>query len=215
MTHDDPDPAAHAALKAGLPRFTAPPGLARRIRASVDESPAPARRSTKAWRRLVLWPSLAGAVALSLAVGLQWGEHNAQARWLSDAAINAHIRGLESEHPLDVVSTDQHTVKPWFAGKIDFSPPVVDLAAHGYPLIGGRLDRLAGHTAAVMLFHRHLHTITLFVWPGSSIGPDQASEDGYQTRSWTEGDFALVAVSDLGTEDLEQFAKLYQAAGRQ
>ena len=109
---------------------------------------------------------------------------------------------------MDVVSTDRHTVKPWFAGKLDFSPPVVDLADAGFPLAGGRLDEIDGRTAAALVFRRRLHAINVFIWPASgSAAPGSASANGYAARGWTQGGLNFLAVSEIPASDLEQFAQ--------
>ncbi|HZZ58490.1 MAG TPA: hypothetical protein VFE31_11715 [Opitutaceae bacterium] len=229
MATDKEDDGFHAALKAALPRYPAPPELAARIQAAIeaagaanggraDSGPgappgsAPDRAPVV---RMIFWPVIAAAAALvALATGYQWGRGNTQARFLDQEAVAAHIRSLQGEHLMDVVSTDQHTVKPWFAGKLDFSPPVVDLAAEGDRLEGGRLDRLGGHTVAALVYRHRQHTINLFVWPGKPSGPAKTSTDGYQTRSWSGGDFAFLAVSDAPASELEHFEQAFQNASR-
>ena len=117
------------------------------------------------------------------------------------------------EHLFDVRSTDQHTVKPWFLGKLDFSPPVTDLAQAGFPLTGGRLDYVAGHPVAALVYTRRQHTINLFVWPEAS--DDVQSSDarairGFHVRHWTRGGMSYWAVSDVNDADLDQFVKLLE-----
>jgi anti-sigma factor RsiW len=126
--------------------------------------------------------------------------------------VTSHIRSLMADHLMDVVSTDQHTVKPWFDGKLDFAPPVEDFAADGYPLAGGRLDYLENRKVAVLIYHRALHIINLYVWPaqnnGSSAMGAQAIH-GYNILSWRKGGFEFRAVSDLNTAELRDFAHLF------
>jgi anti-sigma factor RsiW len=112
-----------------------------------------------------------------------------------------------------VLSGDQHTVKPWFAGKLDFSPPVLDLAAAGFGLVGGRLDRIDGHAAAALVFRRREHVINLFVWQaaGAPLGDRQQSADGYHARSWSYGGFDCLAVSDVADAELAAFAVAFRA----
>jgi anti-sigma factor RsiW len=125
--------------------------------------------------------------------------------------VTSHIRSLMSNHLMDVISTDQHTVKPWFDGKIDFAPPVRDLAREGFPLVGGRLDYLENRTVAVMVYHRALHTINLYVWPAADnrVSPHhEQTVQGYNVLSWKKDGFEFRAVSDLNTNELGDFAQL-------
>ena len=125
--------------------------------------------------------------------------------------VTSHVRSLLANHLMDVVSTDQHTVKPWFAGKLDFAPPVQDLAAEGYPLAGGRLDYLEKRKVAVLIYHRALHVINLYIWPAednSSSAVDAQSVQGYNVLSWKKNGFEFRAVSDLNTAELRDFVRL-------
>jgi anti-sigma factor RsiW len=129
---------------------------------------------------------------------------------LADAVVTEHIRSLQAEHLLDVISTDQHTVKPWFNGKLDFAPPIVDLAANGFPLSGGRLDYLAGHTVAALVYHHKQHPINLFIWPNSSgrssAPPTCVERAGYHLCNWSNQAMNYWAISDLNAAELSQFA---------
>jgi len=125
--------------------------------------------------------------------------------------VTSHIRSLMANHLIDVISTDQHTVKPWFDGKIDFAPPVQNLAAEGYPLAGGRLDYLENRTVAVLVYHRALHVINLYVWPAADNGVSPVhmqTVQGYNVLSWKKNGFEFRAVSDLNTGELGDFARL-------
>jgi anti-sigma factor RsiW len=132
---------------------------------------------------------------------------------MAQAVVDSHVRALMGEHLFDVRSTDQHTVKPWFLGKVDFSPPVEDLAAIGFPLTGGRLDYIAGRPAAALVYARGQHTINLFVWPEASTGGSSMngrSIRGFHVRHWTRGGISFWAVSDLNDVELEQFTGALQ-----
>lgn len=132
---------------------------------------------------------------------------------LPDTVIEGHIRALQPGHLMDVVSTDQHTVKPWFDGRLDFAPPVRDLKAEGFPLAGGRLDYLAGRAVAALVYQRRQHAIDLFVWPGSGLdrNPAEGSRNGYNFLRWNRDGMAFWAVSDLAAPELAEFVRLWQA----
>ena len=117
-------------------------------------------------------------------------------------------------HLTDVPSSDQHTVKPWFAGKLDFSPPVVDLAAAGFPLAGGRLEHIDGRTAAALVFHRRQHAINVFIWPAitGSVPTRQADRNGYHAESWSQDGLNFLAVSEIPAAELSQFATAFRTA---
>lgn len=125
--------------------------------------------------------------------------------------IDAHVRSLQPGHLTDVISTDQHTVKPWFDGKLDFIPPVSDFSEQGFPLEGGRLDVVDGHTVAALVYGRRKHTINLFVWPErgqSTLSDSSGSRQGYNWLLWKSGDMRMCLVSDTSFEDLRELRAL-------
>jgi anti-sigma factor RsiW len=126
--------------------------------------------------------------------------------------VDDHIRALQPGHLMDVVSTDQHTVKPWFDGRIDFAPPVRDFAAQGFPLAGGRIDYVDGHPAAVLIYRRGGHVIDLTIWPGPSALPTSGSRAGYNYRRWSANGLVFWAVSDVEADQLANFVRLWTAA---
>src|SRR5262249_4000694 len=115
---------------------------------------------------------------------------------------------------IQVTSSDQHTVKPWFQGKLDFSPPVPDLTSAGFELVGGRIDRIGGRTAAALVYKRRQHMIHVFVWPasGNVRASDARTVRGFHERHWTSGDLSVWAVSDVNDDDLKMFAAAYMAS---
>ena len=131
---------------------------------------------------------------------------------LVESLVDGHVRSLLADHLFDVQSTDQHTVKPWFLGKLDFSPPVVDLAPAGFPLIGGRLDYVSGHSVAALIYQRQKHTINVFVWPASNQGSGARERTirGFNVRHWVESGMSFWAVSDLNDAELNEFVRGYQ-----
>jgi anti-sigma factor RsiW len=131
---------------------------------------------------------------------------------LADAVVADHIRALQPGHLMDVVSSDQHTVKPWFDGRLDYAPPVKDLKAQGFPLAGGRLDYLAGRPVAALAYKRDQHIINLYIWPDSGHGsPAAGSRNGYNFVRWNQDGMAFWAVSDLNAKELGDFVRLWRA----
>jgi anti-sigma factor RsiW len=139
----------------------------------------------------------------------------ASAEAVTGDVVNAHIRSLMANHLFDVQSTDQHTVKPWFLGKIDFAPPVVDLAAAGFPLVGGRLDYVNGRPAAALVYQRQQHTINVFIWRASDdagVREQATTLRGFHVRRWTTGGLSFSAVSDLNDAELAAFVGALQSS---
>ncbi len=206
-----------AALRTTLPRFTATPAFAERIRAAVRaEDPV----ATMAPPRGVVRPfpllsavGLAASLAFAALFGYAWGTARARTDRLLGEAIDEHVRSLQVDHLTDVASTDQHTVKPWFAGKLAFSPPVVDLASAGFPLVGGRLERIGGQPAAALVFHRRSHAINVFVWPAgaAALGARTFARDGYSVEAWSQGTLNFLAVSEIPAAELATFAAAFRA----
>jgi anti-sigma factor (TIGR02949 family) len=209
-------------VRQAAPYQRAPTGLDARIRASLrshalPEGQAqrlkpPPRRASWFWQ----WTSAAAtlaAVVVAVWIGAAVTARRAAGEFLAEELVSAHVRSLQGAHLTDVQSSDQHTVKPWFDGKVDFAPPVRDLAAEGFPLLGGRLDYLAGHPAAALVFQRNKHFINVFVWPAAS-GPAPSApvleRRGYNLVSWRQGDLTFCAVSDLKRPELESFAASYR-----
>jgi anti-sigma factor RsiW len=126
-----------------------------------------------------------------------------------DELVASHVRSLEANHLFDVESTDQHTVKPWFDGKLEFAPPVIDLSGDGFPLIGGRLDYLQEGKVAALIYGRNKHTINLFIWPGDT-SPQTDVKQGFNLIRFPCKGMVCWAVSDLNAGELQQFVDLFE-----
>jgi anti-sigma factor RsiW len=212
------------ALRATLQRsslaYPAPAALRERIQSSLRPSaPAESREPASVWRPFVLlrWAGAFAVLALfavtawQLLPGLRGPSSDQR---LAAEVLSSHVRSLEASHLMDVASTDQHTVKPWFDGKLDFSPPVEDLASDGFPLVGGRLDYLEGREVAALVYQRRKHFINVFVWPGaagSSSTQTLEPRQGYNLMRWSRGGFQFWAVSDVSAQDLADFVRLLEA----
>jgi len=192
-----------------LPREAPPPGLLARIEASVE---LPRPRAQPSWRAL----AASIAVTAVLASGSTWlalaPEMTDPVR---DGVVAAHIRSLMAPHPIDVASSDRHTVKPWFNGRVAEAPRVVDLAKEEFPLVGGRLD-VIGQTPVPTLVYRHRqHLISLMAVPASdraNSAPVLRMVGGYNMLRWTEDGVFYWAISDIGTADLDKFVQLFRTS---
>ena len=202
------------ALRAQVSRAEAPTALRDWARAAVRGGAAvpvtTARPGRVAWspaRWLTGALALAACMAVAVGVTQQFAARDVFARDL----VAAHVRAGVTGHVSDVISTDQHTVKPWFNGRLDFSPPVVDLVDAGFPLEGGRLDYLNDRTVAVLVFRRNRHPIDVFVWPARRGAPWLAppTRDGYQIERRVVAGMECWAVSDLNTRELREFMDRY------
>lgn len=167
--------------------------------------------ATSPWRWLFA-PALALViVAAVFALALALVQPHTNSARITAELIDAHVRSLQPGHLTDVLSTDQHTVKPWFDGKLDFIPPVSDFSEQGFPLEGGRLDVVDGHTVAALVYGRRKHMINLFVWPdrgSATLSDSTGSRQGYNWLLWKSGDMRLCLVSDASLEDLRELRGL-------
>ena len=193
----------------------APDSLRNRIRASLPREMQGAPM-VKARSRMLEWLAVAATVLIAVLLGVKTlpraGEQQ-QAALLAQEMVAGHIRSLQPGHLFDVESTDQHTVKPWFDGKVQFAPPVVDLKDQGFPLVGGRLDYVGSNTTAALIYGRQKHIINIFVWPKTSQSPnlpDVQTIQGYNEVFWSRNDMNFCAVSDLNIPELHQLVDLLQ-----
>ena len=212
--------ALSAAVKRHADYFDAPTHLEQRIRAALPADlpnraeTVPTRRPSLAWRWFA--PALGAACGVLLTLGFLALQPNADAT-LADEAVSSHVRSLLTDRITDVASSDRHTVKPWFAGKLDFSPPVRDLASDDYPLIGGRLDYFGHRTVAALVYRHRQHVINVFVVPiaggRANAEPHAVSTQGYQVLEWRAEGMAWWAVSDLNEAELARFVALLRKSG--
>ena len=193
-------------------RERAPPALRSRIEAMIDaETVSPRRRSLA----LLPWGLSGGFGAMAAAFAMMALLPSTGA--LEEQLVADHVRSTFGAHLVDVGTSDRHTVKPWFNGKVDFAPPVVELADAGYPLIGGRLDYLDRRTVAALVYRRNKHVINVFVWPEDSTLRRPAlgrTHEGYSVTHWTARGLQFWAVSDVDPGDLEAFARLFAERAR-
>ena len=200
-------------IRQAAPIYRAPETLRSRIRFSLREEAA---KSAPTARPALGWLAYAASILLAVALGsggtlLITGERQQDA--VANELIDSHLRSLLGNHLTDVASSDQHTVKPWFAGRTDVSPPAVDLAAKGFPLVGGRLDLIAGKPVPALVYRRREHVINVFVLPASrgDLGTTLVRR-GYSLRHWDEGDLGFWAVTDAAPSELAEFERIFQEA---
>ena len=202
-----------SALRTDSLYFRAPATLQKRVRSSVRAGlKSVDKHRTLSWR----WLAAAGSLALVtivilIFVFIQSGP--AREELLAQEVVSGHVRSLMANHLTDVASTDQHTVKPWFDGKLDFSPPVIDLTAQGFPLVGGRLDYINNRPVAALVYQRRRHFINLFIWPEAteSGGKDKVIvRQGYNLIYWNRAGMVYWAVSDLNANELREFIQAMQ-----
>ena len=198
-------------------RFEVPDSLLGKIQSVLPVARSDVKQRSGS-RFFISWFTVPLALAATIAVMLglvflnQGGMINhSRGNALAQDVIASHVRSLLATHLLDVPSTDQHTVKPWFDGKLKFSPPVRDFVDQGFRLIGGRLDYINGREVAALVYQRRLHVVNLFIWPlesGRNTAAESFTKDGYNVSHWERDGFVFWAVSDVNAEDLRVFAGL-------
>lgn len=191
-------------------RFDPPADLEGRLRSALNRESAPDPRP-----RVYRWRWLVAGVSLVVLLSVIWIvmanlTRQAPGDVLAQEIVSSHVRSLMADHLTDVPSSDRHTVKPWFDGKLDFSPPVKDLSQQGFTLHGGRLDYIANRPVAALVYQRGRHSINVFVWPSTEATVRQANSvsNGYNVIRWSNGGMAYWVVSDLNLAELQQFVQL-------
>lgn len=202
-----------AALRGKLAYEPAPLSLQRAVRAGIKraEGAGHARRAPQPWLRL----AASFLLVAGLSSALTWYVAPRNADLVPDEVFASHVRGMLSERGgIDVASSDEHTVRPWFATKLDFAPAVKDLGTEGFPLLGGRVDYVAGRTVAALLYQHRKHVITLFVWPSGerALALETSVRQGDNLAHWSDGAMSYWAVSDLAAPELADFCARYRVA---
>lgn len=199
--------ALRRALRERLPREAEPPGLRERVRRAVGMTRERSRPT---------WMAMAASVALAIfasSTGTWYAMRSPAGTSVPDAVIAGHLRALMAPQPADVASSDSHTVKPWFSGRIPLAPRVIDLAQDGFPLVGGRVDVVNHTPVPSLVYSRRQHLISLTAVPNAPVGVRTSQTvQGYNMIAWTAEGMTYWAVSDLNLEELEMFARLFRAA---
>ena len=208
------DQTLQRAIKTGSEYYRAPADLRKRIQSSIRQ----VGKSKPAFPSMP-WRSLAVAASVAVVFMLAWALiphlYGLDAEQLvAQEVVSSHVRSLMVDHVADVMSSDQHTVKPWFTGKLDFSPPVKNLANEGFPLVGGRLDYLENRAVAALVYQRQNHFINVFIWPSSHdthANTKALARQGYHLIHWSKAGMTYWVISDLNDTDLQEFVRLVQA----
>jgi anti-sigma factor RsiW len=207
-------------------RFEAPAALKEKIRRAIPASPLSrsavpqpsgyqAERGTWMPRAIRFAVPMAIGAMLALIIAPRTMGPSLDQR-IAGEVVASHVRSLMAAHLMDVASTDQHTVKPWFNGKLDFSPPVTDFAKDGFPLVGGRLDYIGGRQVAALVYQHRKHVINVFMWPSAGTATNAErieTEHGYNVEQLTVAGMNCWVVSDLNQQELDKFAELLRAKG--
>jgi anti-sigma factor RsiW len=198
-----------SAIESGSLRYKAPTHLKKKLRGTIRAAHLEPRSSIFSWS----WVSI--PATLVLIVAFTWILTTHRVKTSEDTAlvndiVSSHIRSMMANHVTDVPSSDSHTVKPWFSGKLDYSPPTKDLTEQGFPLIGGRLDYLENRPVAALVYRRNQHVINLFVWPSNTATrhKEQMSRQGYNVIHWTDSGMTYWLISELNLPELNECADL-------
>jgi len=206
--------ALRAAMRSAALAYPLPDGLESRVRAALRrETRIRPARLQRAWRWSAVPAAAAAAAALAWLTVVHVGGPGSQR--IVDELVSAHVRSLMVDHLVDVASSDQHTVRPWFSGKIDFAPPVGDYVASGFPLIGGRVDYIAGRPVAALAYRHQQHLINVFIAPDDEDRWRAGTVDshGYHLVHWNDGGLSYWAISDLNARELQTLADLIRTPG--
>ena len=206
--------ALRSSMSSGSLVFVPPRDLEWRVHKAVRREARPRDLLVQSWRWAAVPLAAVLAGALSWSVAMHRGGTAGESGELAEL-VSGHVRSLMADHLVDVATSDQHTVKPWFSGKVDFSPPVVDFAASGFPLVGGRVDYIAGRPVAVLVYKRGQHIVNVFISPAGkeeAATPRNLTFQGYHLARWSGGGLTFWAVSDVKGTDIDSLAGLFQAA---
>lgn len=202
-------------MRQQLPPLRAPAALRARIEASIRmpaAAPAHSARTTRPYRTWAAAAAIVVMIGAAYGIGARTASPTTQ---MADAVLTAHVRSLQLGHLTDVLSTDQHTVKPWFTGKLDFSPAVPRLEADSFPLVGGRLDYVDNRVVAAIVYKRRAHVINVVTYPvegAADVTPALETRRGFQIAHWTARGMAYWVVSDLNADELRTFCSLMRKA---
>ena len=215
MSNDD-DKDFSAFIREHATRHTASAQLRSAIRADIAlQSAAYVPPSQAPRERRVFWSWLSAAFtggAVAAMALMLFMNRVPSGDSIRQELLASHVRSMMVTHLTDVASSDQHTVKPWFQGKLNYAPPIRDFATDGFTLVGGRLDYVAGQPVAALVYKREQHVINVFVWPNSAM-PTRGSfvaEQGFNVRRWYQVGMQFWAVSDLNEQELEAFERLWR-----
>ncbi len=201
-----------AAVSSPFLYYQAPPALRQRVQLATSPVTRGRRRSWVQLGAIAAGLLLLIGAAATTGMLFPWMGTSTDDR-LAERVVASHVRSLQVDHLTDVVSSDQHTVKPWFRGKLDFSPQVPDLTLQGYSLSGGRLDYLTDRPVAALVYHRRLHAINLFTWPAGDDDEKTTrgmARQGFHIRYWQRSGMTFWAISDLSEQEFDEFVRLFQ-----
>jgi anti-sigma factor RsiW len=206
----------HSAVSNSSLRFEPAAALRNRVRSALqDESKVTNRSSRLSWRWIIPAMSFAALLIVALSL-LALLSRPSISDLMAQEVVSSHLRSLMEKHLTDVPSSDQHTVKPWFDGRLDFSPPVRDPASAGFSLVGGRLDYIGNRPVAALVYQHRQHYINVFVWPSTSASDTSGRalvRQGYNLINWSNSGMNYWAISDLNLAELQGFVQLLQDNG--